>query len=105
MSSKRLICEQDVLAMGTGEILHLDAFTIVTPSALDAAFRMGITVQREGSASPSRSGKKKPCLWHRILETDGTYVVQVVNGHAQVNRLTDGGPVSFGTDSAKEHNR
>ena len=107
MSSKRLICEQDVLDMRSGEVLHLDAFTIITPSALDAAYRRGISVQREcDQGTPSKpSSKKKPCLWHRILETDGTYVVQVVNGHAQVNRLTESGPVAFGTDSAEEHNR
>jgi hypothetical protein len=106
MSSKRLICEQDVLDMQSGEVLHLDEFTIITPSALDAAFRRGISVQREGEQPASKpSSKKKPCLWHRILETDGTYVVQVVNGHAQVNRLTESGPVAFGTDSAEEHNR
>lgn len=106
MTSKRLICEQDVLDMGAGEVIHLDAFTIITPSALDAAYRRGIAIRREGEApAPGQGGKKKPCLWHRILETDGTYVVQVVNGHAQVNRLTDSGPVAFGTDSAEEHNR
>ncbi len=106
MSSKRLICEQDVLDMGADEVLYLDAFTIITPSALDAAFRRGIPVQREGEQRARKSNStKKPCLWHRILETDGTYVVQVVNGRAQVNRLTESGPVAFGTDSAEEHNR
>lgn len=101
--------------MKVGEVLHLDPFTIITPSALDAAFRRGIPVEREEEGTPYRakpnrsgknaSGKKKPCLWHRILDTDGTYVVQVVNGVAQVNRLTETGPVPFGTDSAEEHNR
>jgi hypothetical protein len=110
MSSKRLIVEQDVLEMKVGEVLHLDPFTIITPSALDAAFRRGIPVEREQEGTPFRpkkgaSAKKNPCLWHRILDTDGTYVVQVVNGVAQVNRLTETGPVPFGTDSAEEHNR
>lgn len=106
MSGKRLICEQDVLAMGAGEELFLDAFTIATPSALDAAFRLGIAVRREGETQRvATRGKKKPCLWHRILENDGNYVVQVVNGRAQVTRIESTGPVSFGTDSAQEHNK
>jgi len=105
MSSKRLICEEDVLALGVGESIHLDAFTIITPSALDAAFRRGIAVHREADSSGRKAGKQQACLWHRILETDGTFVVQVVDGHAQVNRLTAEGPVTFGTDSTQDHHR
>ncbi len=91
--------------MVAGEVLHVDAFTIITPSALDAAFRRGIPVRRESDPAAQRVAGKKPCLWHRILETDGNYVVQVVDGRAQVTRLTDTGPVPFGTDSVQEHNK
>jgi hypothetical protein len=105
MVSKRLICELDVLAMGAGETLHLDAHTIITPSALDQAHTRGIQIVREGDAAGcGKSGAKRPCLWHRILENDGTYVIQVVQGRASVNRIDGDGPVAFGTDSVKEHN-
>lgn len=91
--------------MTAGAVLQVDAFTIITPSALDAAFRMGIPVRREGESSDTSRAGKKTCVWHRILETDGSYVVQVVNGQAQVTRLTDTGPIAFGTDSVQEHNQ
>ncbi len=104
--ARRLICEADVLAMAPGEVLRLDSGTIVTPAALDAAHVRGVRVVREGErASGATRGTKKPCLWHRILETDGSYVVQVVNGRASVTRLEPGGPTPFGTDSVQEHNQ
>lgn len=102
--AKRLICEADVLAMGPGEVLHLDAGTVVTPSALDAAHLRGIRVVRGGESASGRSpGTKKPCLWHRMLETDGTYVVQIIEGRATVTRIEPTGPTPFGTDSVQEH--
>jgi hypothetical protein len=39
-----------------------------------------------------------------MLENDGSYVVQVVNGRATVSLLGEAGPVAFGTDSVQEHN-
>lgn len=93
--------------MSKGESLYLDGRTIITPAALDAAYGRGIRVVRGASESNSdcgASGSKKPCLWHRILENDGTYVVQVVNGRATVSQLNPSGAVTFGTDSATEHN-
>ena len=54
-------------------------------------------------ASSAAAGAKKPCLWHRMLENDGTYVVQVVDGRATVSRLETTGPQPFGTDSVQEH--
>ena len=107
MANKRVICEADVLALAAGESLLLDAHSVATPSALDAAFQRGIAVVRpgEGGASGARgAGGKKDCLWHRILENDGTYVVQVIDGQASVSRLGAAGPVAFGTDSVQEHN-
>jgi len=101
---KRLICEQDVLDMRPGEVLHLDGGTIATPSALDAAFRLGIRVVHEGEHTGGGVASKRPCLWHKMLENDGSYVVQVVNGRATVSLLGEAGPVAFGTDSVQEHN-
>ncbi len=101
---KRLICEQDVLGMRAGEVLHLDAGTIATPSALDAAFRLGIHVVQGGEHASGRAASQRPCLWHEMLENDGSYVVQVKNGRATVSLLGEAGPVAFGTDSAQEHN-
>jgi len=108
MSGKRLISEADVLAMAAGEELSLDRGTIATPSALDAAFRKGIRVRRtDGHSARTASGRgsSRECLWHRMMSTDGTFVVQVVNGRATVSQLTDAGPVSFGTDSVEEHDK
>ena len=101
---KRLICEQDVLAMRPGEVLRIDGGTIATPSALDAAFRRGIRVVDGDEGAGARVAGKRPCLWHEMLENDGSYVVQVVNGRATVSLLGEAGPVAFGTDSVQEHN-
>ena len=108
MSGKRLITEEDVRKMAPGGVLRLDSDTIATPSALDAAFARSIRVQQGGAAPAGNCGSKKneprrECLWHAMLETDGTFVVQVVNGRAQVSLLSDAGPVPFGTDSVQEH--
>ena len=107
MAGKQLITEEDVRRMAPGGVLRLDAGTIATPAALDAAFARGIRVQH-GSAPAKNCGAKpaaktRECLWHGMLEHDGTYVVQVVNGRARVSLLTEAGPVPFGTDSAQEH--
>jgi len=108
MAGKQLITEEDVRKMAPGGVLRLDSGTIATPAALDAAFARGIRVQRGAAAatvgcSSKPSTKSRECLWHGMLESDGTYVVQVVNGKARVSLLTDAGPVPFGTDSAQEH--
>ena len=107
MVGKKLITEGDVLAMARGEVLRLDSGTIATPAALDAAYLRGIRVVRgEGgscSSSSASTGTKQECLWHGMLATDGTYVVQVVDGRATVSRITDQGPVLYGTDSVEEH--
>lgn len=105
MAGKRLICEQDVLAMESGGVLRLDSGSIITPSALDCAHARGIRVQREKGAAPREGAGKKECLWHSMLENDGTYVVQIVQGQATVTKLTDRGPLPYGTDSAQEHHR
>lgn len=108
MGGKRLITEADVRRMAPGGVLRLDAETIATPAALDVAFERGVRVQR-GSASAAPGGvgdsgaPQRECLWHAMLEADGTYVVQVVNGVARVTRLEDSGPVPFGTDSVQDH--
>ncbi len=112
MAGKRLVTEEDVRRMAPGGVLRLDSGTIATPSALDAAHERGIRVQRGGAPAPAATAgpskaacdaPRRECLWHAMLEQDGTYVVQVVNGRAQVTRLENTGPVPFGTDSVQDH--
>ena len=106
MGGKKLITEGDVLAMARGEVLRLDQGTIATPSALDAAHLRGIRIvrgERGSCSSPSAStGSSQDCLWHGMLATAGTYVVQVAGGRATVSRITDQGPVLYGTESVEE---
>lgn len=108
MAGKQLITEEDVRKMAPGGVLRLDSGTIATPAALDAAFARGIRVQHGAAHSKPTAGgalpaKTRECLWHGMLEQDGTYIVQVVNGRARVSLLTAAGPAPFGTDSAQEH--
>ena len=104
MSARKLYTEADVRAMEPGGELALSADTIATPSALDLAFAKGIRVRwPDGSVSPGAGIESKDCLWHRILESDGRYVVEVVDGRATIHRETQSGPVSFGTDTLEAH--
>ncbi len=48
----RLITELDVAKAGAGATLFVDADTVITPSALDKAHRLGVTV--EWRAAPGR---------------------------------------------------
>ncbi len=103
MGGKKLITESDVRALGRGEKLRLDSETIATPSALDAAFQLGIHIVRGAGGECASSNGARECLWHNMLETEGTYVVEVRGGRATVSRLGPDGPVSFGHDSIEEH--
>jgi hypothetical protein len=106
MASKRLITESDVLAMPRGSALRLDGRTLATPAALDAAHARGMRVIYADEAKADSCGERPTggdCLWHRVLASEGTFVVQVHNGRATVSRITAEGPVLFGTDSEAEH--
>ncbi len=106
MASKRLITESDVLAMPRGSALRLDGRTLATPAALDAAHARGMRVIYADEAKADSCGERPTggdCLWHRVLASEGTFVVQVHNGRATVSRITAEGPVLFGTDAEAEH--
>ncbi len=108
MANKQLITEADVGELPRGGVLRIDGRMLVTPAALDAAHARGMRVVYEeasgsGRCSNSAKPKKAPCLWHSVLASEGTFVVQVKNGHATVSQITDAGPVLFGTDSEAEH--
>lgn len=109
MAGKRLYTEADVRALARGARLVLGPDTLATPSALDAAFELGITVVR-GDASAVSSGNSGTscacggacgggsggaCTWSKMLQGDATYVVVVSNGKASVARMTPSGPVPF----------
>jgi hypothetical protein len=106
MASKRLITESDVLALPRGGALRLDGRTLATPAALDAAHARGMRVvyaEEAGEQPCTERPAGGDCLWHRVLASEGTFVVQVHNGRATVSRITADGPVLFGTDSEAEH--
>jgi hypothetical protein len=103
--AKRLVTEADVRALSEGGTLRLGGDVIATPSALDLAHERGIRIKwacgDETPGDPARA--LKACLWHRILETDGEFVVQVRGGRATVHQLGPAGPVPFGTDDRENH--
>lgn len=100
MPGKELVTESCVRRMAPGDELVLGAGRIATPAALDLAFQRGIRVRREGEAS-STSGAcgKRTCLWSRVKERDGTYVVTVRGGRATVVRVDGPTPEPIGEDS------
>jgi hypothetical protein len=93
MAGKRLVCEADVLAMAPGSELVIDAATLATPSALDAAHRRDIRVVRSCERSVAPAPPDAAAL-ARLLGRDGTYVVVVRAGRAVVTRLGEHGPES-----------
>jgi hypothetical protein len=111
VAGKRLYTEADVRALARGARLVLGPDTLATPSALDAAFELGIAVVRgdAGSVSAGNPGVSSAgscgcggacgngggCTWSKMLSSDATYVVVVSNGKASVARLTPSGPVPF----------
>lgn len=102
---KRLYTLADVQAMQHGDELALGPDAIATPSALDLAFTRGIRVRYSEKRTAEEGGEHHDCLWHRMLERDGSYVVEMKDGHATVTRLTDAGPVAFGTDNLEAHRK
>ena len=87
---KRLYTEADVRKLPRDAELQLGPGDIATPAALDLAFQRGIRVRRsDEAAAPRASGGP----WGELLANDGTYVVEVRAGRAQVFRLTENGPV------------
>ncbi len=97
--AKRLFTESDVRALPKGGELVLGKDAIATPSALDAAFELGIrVVQGAAKSAPDAAAAAQSGLWSRMHQGDGTYVVQVKNGRATVTRLTDQGPIPFGAE-------
>jgi hypothetical protein len=94
MTQRRLYTEADVRALPQGSELVLGRAALATPAALDAAFERGLRVVW-GAASASAPAAISDGL-QRLLASDGTYVVAVRGGRAQVTRLGDSGPVPFG---------
>jgi hypothetical protein len=103
MAQKRLYTLADVQRMQHGDELALGPDAIATPSALDLAFERGIRVRRSEKRESPEGGEERNCLWNRMLESDGSYVVEAKGGHASVFRLTETGPVAFGTDNLEAH--
>ena len=110
MAGKRLYTEADVRALARGARLVLGPDTLATPSALDAAFELGVAVVRGDASSISAGnsavsggcgcggacgGAAGGCTWSKMLSSDATYVVVVSNGKASVARMTPSGPVPF----------
>lgn len=100
MAQKRLIVESEVHALARGSELVIGRDVIITPAALDAAFERRIRVVWLERAAEGASAPVAPAsnLWQRMHQGEGTYVVQVKNGRASVSRLTDQGPIHFGSE-------
>jgi hypothetical protein len=105
VAQKRLIVESEVHALARGSELVITKDVIITPAALDAAFERRIRVVRLDKSPLDKGGAGAPAavqpatnLWQRMHQGEGTYVVQVKNGRATVSRLTDQGPIHFGSE-------
>lgn len=92
MSGRRLYTEADVRALPRGAELVLGKSALATPAALDLAFERGVRVVWGETAAPGAASDALA----RLLAADGTYVLVVRAGRAQVTRLGAAGPESFG---------
>lgn len=79
-------------ALPRGAELVLGKAALATPAALDLAFERGLRVVW-GEATVA--GLASDAL-ARLLAADGTYVLVVRSGRAQVTRISDAGPEPFG---------
>jgi hypothetical protein len=93
--AKRIIVEKDVLRMTVPAEIVLDADTVATPAALDAAHTRGIRViyrkreQRSGRPGPHAG---EPRLTKRIAGLpDGNYLLQVRDGRPRIYEIRDNG--------------
>lgn len=98
MANKKLITESDVRAMARGAELVLGKDVIATPAALDAAFERGMRIVMQQGRVQVDGDVAQSGLWSRMHQANGTFVVEIKNGRATVTRLTDQGPVLFGSE-------
>lgn len=109
--AKRLYTEADVRALERGSELVLGPDALATPAALDLAFERRIKIVHVARGAASATGVSAGgcagqcggncggnCVWGQILRQDGSYVVEVKGGRAQVWKLTPNGPQPVGTD-------
>ena len=102
--SRALYTEADFRALGEGSVVHIGDDDLVTPAALDVAHERGLRLVRGGQGQAAPGGKKRDCLWHKVLATPGKYLVEVNgSGDAAVWQLGDHGPVAFGRDNLENH--
>ncbi|MBU0753994.1 MAG: hypothetical protein KJ645_02570 [Planctomycetes bacterium] len=93
--AKRIITEADVLKMAVPAEIFIDRETIVTPSALDAAFSRGVRViygKNHGSHSGSGIGAGKQNFNSSFLNLpDGDYIVQIRQGRPRWYQIGNDG--------------
>ncbi len=98
--AKRLYTESDVRALRPGSELVLGSAAMATPAALDAAYLAGVRVRYADASDGASSAAPQagPCLatLRRMVRQEGTYVVEVKGGIAQVFRLGAAGPEKVG---------
>ncbi len=100
MANKRLYTESDVAAMPRGAVLSLGKDALATPAALDMAYLRGVQVNfADGKSVEGRAPVRDDAL-SKMLAGDGTYIVTVNKGGANIARLVDGVPVAFGSVAA-----
>jgi len=95
--AKRLITEATIRGLAAGGELVLGRGDLVTPLALDLAFAKGIAVRRDSGsgtegATPPPAGAPAARLGAALLAREGTYVVKVAGGRAEVFALEGGAP-------------
>jgi len=103
--SRALYTEADFRALPEGSTVHVGDHDLVTPAALDVAHERGLRLVRgAGPTAVAAGGKKRDCLWHKVLATPGKFLVEVsASGDAAVWQLGDHGPVAFGRDNLENH--
>jgi hypothetical protein len=97
MGERRLYTEDSVRALPAGSELVLGRGVLATPAALDLAFARGVRVRwSDGKEAPAAAqAPPASAAWQALLARDGTYVVRVRAGQAELYELVDGVPRAF----------
>lgn len=104
--SKALYTEADLRELAPGSVVRLGPGDLVTPAAMDVVHERGLRLERGqslGAPGATGGGKKRDCLWHKMLAEPGKYLVEVRGGEAVVWLLDEQGPVAYGRDRLENH--
>lgn len=91
--SQRIITEADIKKLKPHQEVVLDWNTIITPSALDAAYTLGVRIIDQRPEKRRHSAKNNERDLEKTTQqlADGDYVLQIRNGRMRIFEISEKG--------------